>query len=37
MFNIARPSGKYDGKEGRPTIDSVIEGLSRAKYATTSR
>jgi DNA polymerase len=26
-FNIARPSGKYDGKEGRPTIDSVIEGL----------
>lgn len=27
MFNIARPSGKYDGKEGRPTIDSVIAGL----------
>ena len=27
MFNIARPSGKYDGKEGRPTIDTVIAGL----------
>lgn len=27
LFNIARPSGKYDGKEGRPTIDQVIEGL----------
>lgn len=27
MFNIARPSGKYDGQEGRPTIDSVINGL----------
>ena len=27
MFNIARPSGKYDGREGRPTIDSVIQGL----------
>ena len=27
LFNIARPSGKYDGKEGRPTIDSVIVGL----------
>lgn len=26
-FNIARPSGKYDGEDGRPTIDSVIEGL----------
>jgi DNA polymerase bacteriophage-type len=26
-FNIARPSGKYDGQEGRPTIDSVIQGL----------
>jgi hypothetical protein len=33
MFNIARPSGKYDGKEGRPTIDSVIEGLKQGfKY-----
>lgn len=28
-YNIARPSGKYDGKEGRPTIDSVIEGLKQ--------
>lgn len=27
MFNIARPSGKYDGKDGRPTIDAVIAGL----------
>jgi hypothetical protein len=27
MFNIARPSGKYDGEDGRPTIDSVIDGL----------
>lgn len=27
MFNIARPSGKYDGQDGRPTIDSVIQGL----------
>jgi hypothetical protein len=27
MFNIARPSGKYDGEDGRPTIDSVIQGL----------
>jgi DNA polymerase len=32
-FNIARPSGKYDGKEGRPTIDSVMEGLKQGfKY-----
>lgn len=32
-FNIARPSGKYDGKDGRPTIDSVIEGLKQGfKY-----
>lgn len=29
MYNIAVPSGKYDGQEGRPTIDSVIEGLKR--------
>lgn len=29
MFNIARPSGKYDGKEGRPTIDAVIAGLKQ--------
>jgi DNA polymerase bacteriophage-type len=27
MFNIARPSGKYDGQDGRPTIDSAIQGL----------
>jgi DNA polymerase bacteriophage-type len=32
-FNIARPSGRYDGKEGRPTIDSVIDGLKQGfKY-----
>ena len=32
-FNIARPSGKYDGKDGRPTIDSVIAGLKQGfKY-----
>jgi len=37
MFNIARPSGRYDGKEGRPTIDSVIEGLKRGqKYNNTA-
>ena len=29
MFNIARPSGRYDGKSGRPTIDSVIHGLKQ--------
>lgn len=29
MFNIARPSGKYDGKDGRPTIDQVIESLKQ--------
>jgi DNA polymerase len=28
-FNIARPSGKYDGQDGRPTIDSVITGLKQ--------
>jgi DNA polymerase len=27
MFNIARPSGKFDGKDGRQTIDQVIQGL----------
>ena len=27
MFNVARPSGRYDGKDGRPHIDTVIEGL----------
>ena len=32
-FNIARPSGKYDGQDGRPTIDSVISGLKQGfKY-----
>lgn len=37
MFNIARPSGKYDGKEGRPTIDSVIAGLKQGhKYNNTA-
>jgi len=29
MFNIARPSGKYDGKEGRPTIDQIIDRLKQ--------
>jgi len=29
MFNIARPSGQYDGKNGRPTIDSIIVGLKQ--------
>lgn len=33
MFNIARPSGRYDGQDGRPTIDSVIAGLKQGfKY-----
>lgn len=27
MFNIARPSGKYDGRDGRPSIDQVIASL----------
>lgn len=37
MFNIARPSGKYDGKEGRPTIDQVIAGLKQGfKYNNTA-
>ena len=32
-FNIARPSGRYDGKEGRPSIDTVIAGLKQGyKY-----
>jgi DNA polymerase len=26
-FNIARPSGKYDGKNGRPSIEQVITEL----------
>lgn len=29
MFNVARPSGKYDGKEGRPTIDQIIDRLKQ--------
>jgi len=29
MFNIARPSGKYDGKDGRPSIDQIIDRLKR--------
>lgn len=29
LFNIARPSGKYDGKEGRPSIDQIIERLKQ--------
>jgi len=29
MFNIARPSGKYDGKEGRATIDQLIDRLKQ--------
>jgi hypothetical protein len=29
MFNIARPSGKHDGKNGRPSIDSIIERLKQ--------
>jgi hypothetical protein len=29
MFNIARPSGLFDGKEGRPTIDQIIDRLKQ--------
>jgi DNA polymerase len=29
MFNIARPSGKYDGKDGRATIDQIIDRLKQ--------
>lgn len=37
MFNIARPSGKYDGQDGRPTIDSVIHGLKQGfRYGNTA-
>lgn len=37
MFNIARPSGKYDGKDGRQTIDQVIDGLKNGfKYDNTA-
>lgn len=37
MFNIARPSGKYDGLEGRQSIDQVIAGLKNGfKYDNTA-
>lgn len=29
MFNIARPSGKFDGKDGRPSIDQIIDRLKQ--------
>lgn len=29
MFNIARPSGQYDGKDGRPSIDQIIDRLKQ--------
>lgn len=29
MFNIARPSGKYDGKNGRQSIDQIIARLKQ--------
>jgi DNA polymerase bacteriophage-type len=29
LFNIARPSGQFDGKEGRPTIDQIIDRLKQ--------
>jgi DNA polymerase bacteriophage-type len=29
VFNIARPSGKHDGKNGRPSIDQVIDRLKQ--------
>jgi hypothetical protein len=29
MFNIARPSGKFDGKNGRPSIDNIIDRLKQ--------
>src|SRR5579859_4683171 len=32
MFNIARPSGRYDGKEGRPTVEYLISSI-KAGYA----
>jgi DNA polymerase len=28
-YNIARPSGKYDGQDGRPTIDQIISQLKQ--------
>lgn len=37
MFNISRPSGRYDGEDGRPTLDSVIQGLKLGfKYDNTA-
>jgi len=37
MFNIARPSGKHDGQDGRPTIDNVIHGLKQGfRYSNTA-
>lgn len=29
MFNIARPSGKYDGQDGRPSVDQIIDRLKQ--------
>jgi hypothetical protein len=29
LFNIARPSGKFDGKNGRPSIDNIIDRLKQ--------
>lgn len=29
MYNIARPSGKFDGKDGRPSIDQIIDRLKQ--------
>src|SRR6185369_10310490 len=37
MFNIARPSGKYNGKNGKPSIEDVITGLKLGfKYDNTA-
>ena len=37
MFNIARPSGKYNGKDGRASIDQIIAGLKAGfKYDNTA-
>lgn len=29
MYNVARPSGQFDGKEGRPSIDQIIDRLKQ--------
>lgn len=29
LYNIARPSGKFDGKDGRPSIDQIIDRLKQ--------